>query len=150
MRMSPKEIEEFLDEHFPLARRYGQIIDVGARRLRLRLPYRPEFIRPGGIISGPTLMTLVDTAMYQLLLATYGPVTGAVTANMTMNFLRPAPPLTLFAEATLLRAGRRFAVGQVTVTSEQEPEAVAHATVTYALPRLEHPHATIPPPFMQK
>src|SRR5678810_724761 len=48
---------------------------------RVRQAYQAQFIRPGGTISGPTMMALADFAMYVGVLASIGPVPLAVTIN---------------------------------------------------------------------
>ena len=101
---------------------------------RVRQAYQPQFIRPGGTISGPTMMALADFAMYVGLLASIGPVALAVTTNLTINFLRKPGARDLVAECRLLKLGKRLAVGEVTIHSEGLKEPVAHATSTYSIP----------------
>ena len=100
----------------------------------LRLPYREDFLRPGGTISGPLLMGLADLAMYGLVLGAIGRVELAVTTNLSINFLRRPPPKDLEARARLLKLGKRLAVGEVEIYSVGEDEMVAHAVATYSLP----------------
>ena len=100
----------------------------------MRLLYRETHLRPGGTISGPALMTLADTAMYLLVLAHIGPIALAVTTNLNINFLRKPAPKDVLAEVKLLKLGARLAVGEVAMYSEDEAEAVAHATLTYSIP----------------
>ena len=134
-RMTAPEIEAFLKDHFPAAAGFARIeaIDAAARTIRLRVPYRDEFLRPGGTLSGPTLMMLADTALYFLLLAELGPI-ALVTSNLNIHFLRRPAAKDLVAEARLLRLGKRSAVGDVMIFVDGEPAPVAHATVTYAVP----------------
>jgi uncharacterized protein (TIGR00369 family) len=134
-RMTADEIEQFLTDHFPAAKGFARIeaIDTGARTIRLSVPYRDEFLRPGGTVSGPTLMTLADTALYFLLLAELGPI-QLVTQNLNIHFLRRPAARDLVAEARMLRLGKRSAVGDVMIFVDGEPAPVAHATVTYAVP----------------
>jgi acyl-coenzyme A thioesterase PaaI-like protein len=49
-------------------------------------------LRPGGTVSGPTLMALADFAMYVVLLSAIGPVGLAVTTNLNINFCARARP----------------------------------------------------------
>jgi len=133
-RMTAAEIERFLDEQFPRARALAQIEALGEDTVRIRLRYRDAYLRPGGTLSGPTLMTLADTAMFFLVLAQVGPVALAVTTNLTIHFLRRPEPRDLVAEARLLRLGGRSAVGDVLMWSDGDPAPVAHATVAYAVP----------------
>jgi len=100
----------------------------------VRQTYQAQFIRPGGTISGPTMMALADFAMYVGLLASIGPVPLAVTTNLNINFLRKPAARDLIAECRLLKLGKRLAVGEVTIGSEGMDEPVAHVTSTYSIP----------------
>ncbi len=133
--MTADEIQAFLAEEFPQAQAVGMVIDaIEEDALVLRLPHRDQHLRPGGTLSGPTMMSLVDSAFYFLLLARLGPVALAVTTHLSIDFLRRPGPVDLIARAELLKLGRRLAVGRVTLTSEGDPRPVAHASVTYSLP----------------
>jgi uncharacterized protein (TIGR00369 family) len=94
----------------------------------------PSVLGPGGVISGPTLMSLSDTAAYALVLAHIGDQLMAVTSSLTMNFLRGAKPGDLYAEAEMLRLGRRMAVCDVRLWTEGPDRLAAQALVTYAIP----------------
>jgi uncharacterized protein (TIGR00369 family) len=92
-------------------------------------------LRPGGTISGPTLMALADCAMYVVLLSAIGPVALAVTTNLSINFLRKGVPgHDVIAEGRLLKLGRRLAVGEVLLFSASSPDPIAHVTTTYSIP----------------
>lgn len=135
LKMKPYELEEFLKAQFPQMDDFHFRVErLEAKSMRLRLLYRDLHLRPGGTISGPSLMTLADTAMYLLVLAHIGPIALAVTTNLNINFLRKPAPKDVLAEVKLLKLGARLAVGEVTMYSAEEEEAVAHATVTYSIP----------------
>lgn len=101
---------------------------------RVRQRFRGDQIRPGGTVSGPTMMALADFTMYCAVLAAVGPVPLAVTTNLNINFLRRPLPRDLLAEARLMKLGKRLAVGEVTIRSEGEEDPVAHVTATYSIP----------------
>jgi len=48
--------------------------------------------------------------------------------------LRKPEPGTLKAEAKILKLGKQLAVGEVTITCNDNPAPVAHATCTYSIP----------------
>jgi uncharacterized protein (TIGR00369 family) len=101
----------------------------------LRQRYSDHMLRPGGTISGPTLMTLADCAMYVVLLSAIGPVGLAVTTSLTINFLRKgAPGHDIHAAAKILKLGKRLAVGEVSLMSAASPDLIAHVTATYSIP----------------
>jgi uncharacterized protein (TIGR00369 family) len=110
--------------------RVEEVTDTG---VVVALSVGPVHGRPGGTVSGPTMMGLADGAAWMATLSRIGPVLMAVTSNLTVEFLR-RPPLgeTLRARAELLRLGRRLSVTDVRLVSGGA--LVAHATVTYAIP----------------
>lgn len=132
--MSPEALEAFLRTAFPALEVTTRVTEVSAGRVALRQPFAREHLRPGDTVSGPTLMTLADTAMYLLVVAHLGPEPMTVTSHLSIDFLRRPKPADLLAEATLLKLGRSLAVGHVLLRSEGDPAPVASAQVTYALP----------------
>jgi uncharacterized protein (TIGR00369 family) len=126
------DVQAFVERAFPAAAGFGARITAVARgRLTAELPFDPGSLRPGGTISGPTQMTLADTAFYYLLLCHLGEEALAVTTSLSFTFLRkPSAGATLVADARLLKLGKRLAVGDVLITAEGLP--VAHAQVTYS------------------
>jgi uncharacterized protein (TIGR00369 family) len=135
--MTVEELERFLRSEFPQVFHADSGLGIEAvweRGCRVRQAFHHMSVRPGGTISGPTMMALADFAMYVAVLAAIGPVPLAVTINLNINFLRKAAPRDLVAEARLLRLGKRLTTGEVTIYSHGETEPVAHVTSTYSLP----------------
>lgn len=135
--MTVEALERFLKDEFPQV--FHGDSGLSIERVwhgggRVRQAYLPQFVRPGGTLSGPTMMALADFTMYVGVLASIGPVPLAVTTNLTINFLRKPAARDLLAECRLLKLGRRLAVGEVTIHSEGHQEPVAHATSTYSIP----------------
>ena len=133
-KMTAQELESFLHSAFPEMERIFLVEQVEDGFVRVRMLYHDRHLRPGGTISGPSLMTLADTAMYLVVLAMVGPVALAVTTNLNINFLRRPQAADCIAQARLLKLGKRLAVGEVTMYSAGETEPVAHATLTYSIP----------------
>lgn len=133
--ISVADFDAIIREDLPWAYEIGMHTDAIDRgRAVLRLPFRPSMLRPGGVVSGPTIMTLADACMYAVVLSALGKVKLAVTTSFSINFLFGASPVDLLAEGSMLRLGKRLAVMQVTVHSEGHEEPVAHATGTYSIP----------------
>ena len=131
---SKTEIAEFLAQEFPHA---GWIIDaVGNSSATLRQPIGQAELRPGGTVAGPVLMALADVALYVAILGEIGIVPLAVTTSLSFNFLRkPAADKSIVGVCKLIKLGRTLAVGEVAMYSEGDPDPVAHAVGTYAIPR---------------
>ena len=81
------------------------------------------------------MMALADFTMYVAVLSAIGWVPLAVTTNFTINFLKKPAPQDLLAEARLIKLGKRLAVGEIGIRSEDADDLVAHATATYSIPR---------------
>jgi uncharacterized protein (TIGR00369 family) len=127
------EIAAFLTMSFPQSK--VTVESVGGRRATVKLAVDESHLRPGGTISGPTVMTAADVALYVAVLGEIGIVPLAVTTSLTINFLRkPAAGRDVIAECTLLKVGRALAVGEVSIFSMGDQEPVAHAVGTYSIP----------------
>jgi uncharacterized protein (TIGR00369 family) len=136
-KMNAAEIEAFLHDVFPQAFSDGDItIEVAdGVTCRLRQRFSEKMLRPGGTVSGPTLMALADFAMYVVVLSAIGPVALAVTTNLNINFLRKGTPgHDITAAARLLKLGKRLAVGEVNLFSGVSADPIAHVTSTYSMP----------------
>jgi uncharacterized protein (TIGR00369 family) len=135
--MTRDELVAFLDREFPQIHMGGQtyfVDEVGPLSARMRMAYHERHIRPGGTISGPSMMALADLGLYVAILAHIGPVALAVTTSLNFNFLRKPEQRDLIADCRLLKLGKRLAVGDVSIYSEGSPEVVCHATGTYSIP----------------
>ena len=133
--ISLEEFSRLIQDSLPFARQLGvEVVELSGDRAVFRLPYREDFLRPGGTISGPMMMGLADLAMYGLVMSAIGRAELAVTTNLSINFLRRPPPQDLEARARLLKLGKRLAVGEVELYSAGEADMVAHVVATYSLP----------------
>jgi uncharacterized protein (TIGR00369 family) len=135
--MTADAIGELLHEVFPQAFYPGcglTIERVDHGDIRVRRHFREDQLRPGGTVSGPTMMELADFAMYVAVFSAVGPQPLAVTTNLNINFLRKPARGDLIAEARLMKVGKRLAVGEVTILSDGSNDPVAHVTSTYSIP----------------
>jgi len=137
LKLSLDELNGFLNGAFAGSeeRFNGPVIEIEPGRARVIRKADAVSLRPGGVISGPTMMSLADVAVYALVLAHIGIVPMAVTTSLTMHFLRPAWPGDLIADVLLLRLGRRIATAEVRLWTEAPDKIAAHATVAYAIPQ---------------
>ena len=140
--MSAVTVEEFnavMHDGLPAAKEAGTICQsIGDGVAVLRQPYNPSHLRPGGTISGPTMMALADATMYAVVLSRIGIVPLAVTTNFNINFLRKPPQADIVAEGRMIKLGKRLAVMEVTLfTADSEHDPIAHATGTYSIPKQE-------------
>ncbi|MTI46163.1 uncharacterized protein (TIGR00369 family) [Roseibium hamelinense] len=135
--MTAEEITEFLDREFPQMHAGGRIYTIDSvsdGEAVVRLTASNDHLRPGGTVSGPTMMTLADFAAYVAILAHIGPVALAVTTNLNINFLRKPGPGDLLGTCRILKLGKRLAVVDCGIAGDGDEDLVAHATATYSVP----------------
>src|SRR4051812_45487836 len=137
-KMSVAELEAFLRIEFPQT--FGgddvTIESADGETCLLRQRYSERMLRPGGTISGPTLMGLADCAMYVVLLSAIGPVGLAVTTNLTINFLRKGGPgAGGVAGAKTLKLGKPAPFGGGKLMSGTAPGPIAPVTPTHFNPK---------------
>jgi uncharacterized protein (TIGR00369 family) len=129
------EFAEVTRTGLPMAYKLGFRAEaIGHGTATVRMPFDETFVRPGGTISGPALMSLTDYGMYAALMGAIGRVELAVTTNLNINFLRKPASADVLAECRVIKLGRTLAVLDVTLYSDGDDRPVAHATGTYAIP----------------
>ena len=137
LKLNVAEYKQICVERMPFAQQMGlQLESIEPSGVIMRAVYNEEFLRPGGTVSGPVMMALADAAMYALVLSRIGPVELAVTTNLSINFLSRPIPGDILAHARLLKLGKRLAVGEVNLFSDDGSTntPVAHVTATYSIP----------------
>ncbi|HRJ69907.1 MAG TPA: PaaI family thioesterase [Beijerinckiaceae bacterium] len=150
--MSIDEFNAFMDEVFPAAGHQAggrrMVVEaMGYGSCTVRLVFSEKQVRPGGTISGPTMMGLSDFAIYVAVLSAVGKVPLALTTNLNINFLKAPAPRDMIARCRLIKVGKRLCVGEAELTSDGDDEMVAHATATYSIPpdRGGRPQGLSPP-----
>ena len=134
--MTMADIQRMLVREFPQVD-FERTFILGELRpgeVDLRLAANQSHLRPGGTVSGPAMMTLVDVGAYVVILAHLGPVALAVTTNLNINFLRKPGLGDLHCRCRLLKLGKRLAVTEATLFTDDPEEPAAHATATYSVP----------------
>lgn len=135
LKMTIPEIRTFLDDVFPQMKGAFEVLELAPYRLKLRMKITDDNLRPGGTVSGPSMFTAADCAYYIATLAMIGPEALAVTTNCSIDFMRKPEPTDIIAEARVLKLGKVLSVGDVMLYSEGVNEPVAHANLTYSIPK---------------
>ncbi|VAW04605.1 hypothetical protein MNBD_ACTINO01-2053 [hydrothermal vent metagenome] len=131
-----EEVNAHFVEVFPAAASTGVRCDtIEPGRATARWAFDETQLRPGRYISGPTMFMLADTALWFATFSVIGIESMAVTAEMSIRFLRPAKDGDLLARATIDSASKRRVVGTVQLWIDGSPDQlVAVAQGTYARP----------------
>lgn len=132
--MGPDELNAFLATAFPDSNLTMRVTRADEEGVEIVWPYHHTQLRPGGTISGPTLMTLADTVAYVAVVSRIGAEFLTVTSHLAIDFLRKPPAADLRATGEVLKLGRRQANVAIRIYSTADDELVAHSTSTYALP----------------
>jgi acyl-coenzyme A thioesterase PaaI-like protein len=141
--LTAAQAERTITTNLPRVDHHGEIVEaVGPDALRMRLPFKPDFLGTepwqdgtGRVFSGPMIMGLADTAMYCCVMATMGLDVIPVMANINVTFIRPARAADLIAEVRIVRRGGRLHYLECWLRSDGEPAPCAHATSTYRISR---------------
>ena len=131
--MNCHQLNDFLADVYPQFS--CEITEVSVEHAWLRQSIDNSHLRPGGTVSGPTMMALADVALYVAILSRIGPEALTVTTDFTCHFLsKPVANTALLAKATLLKLGKRLVIGEVELYSEGQDIPVAHVVGTYSVP----------------
>src|ERR1700716_2553171 len=130
------------------------------------MPVTDWLLAPQGVVSGSALCLLADGPLGCTVQTTLPRATPYTTAEMSMNFLRPALPGsgTLTGTGTLIHSGRTIGLADVRITDDQGNLIATAATRCVALPaiqaaetpetngadaKLTEPHWATPHPFQR-
>jgi uncharacterized protein (TIGR00369 family) len=135
LKWSAEEVFGFVKAEFPQALRDGvnyEVIKLEPEEAHIRLLAGEQQLRPGGTVSGPAMMEMVDFSIYVLLLAHHKEAARlAVTTNLTISFLRKPQPGPIVAQIRLIKHGRTLTVARVDIISEADGKLVASSEATY-------------------
>lgn len=132
--VSVAEINRFLEREFQ-GGSSNRCEDLGPGWAIAVLQAGAANLRPGGLISGPTMFSMCDAALYYACFTRIGLEPMAVTSEMSIRFLRPAFGEVVRARADLVSVGRRSLVGNIVVWTDSTDKPVAVGQGTYVRPR---------------
>jgi len=132
-KVTTEKFNEIIKVELPSAADSGiYLTEIDSGIAELVLPYSVKSLRPGGTIAGPFMMMLADVCMFAVVLSLLGEIKLAVTTSLNINFLRKPSECDLVARGNIIKLGKRLAVVEVSIYSEED--IVAHATGTYSIP----------------
>ncbi len=132
-RVSADEVNAFLAAEFPGTANSCE--SVGEWWAVAIIRAGDANLRPGGIISGPTVFGACDAALYYACFTAIGVEPMALTSELSIRFLRPARGAELRARATLHHVGARSIIGSVVAWTDEPDRPVAVAQGTYVRPK---------------
>lgn len=144
LRMGASDLHRYMTTAWPAKQASyapDRFEELRAGFCRYRYTVEDDDIRPGGTVSGPTMMWMADAGTYALLLAHLGDAALAVTTSLSIDFLRRPVGPQMVADTEMVKLGRSLAVCRVTIASANagqapnmdRPEAVANVTYSLSL-----------------
>ena len=110
-----------------------QVESFDAGSVTLRLPHSDQLSRTGGILCGQAMMAAADTAVALALVNQFGQFRPCTTVQMNTSFLRPLSGQDALVQATIVRAGKTLAFGEIDIRGADDGKSVARSSATYAL-----------------
>ncbi|MCO6185857.1 PaaI family thioesterase [Rhizobium sp. L1K21] len=136
--LTAEMINSFLSREFPQIRTDEiptfEVMNVSPGTTTVRFMPDKSHLRPGGTINGPAVFAVADVTAYVTLLAHIGPVVGAVTANLNINFLHRPEPVPIEGIGKILKIGKQLSVIDVLIERTDTRQIIASATATFSAP----------------
>lgn len=127
------ETEEQLMENNRFRKLIGvQIEDIGDGTALLSLPVTDNLLQSGHVVHGGVLSVLIDSVIGTAVRSVLEPNKISVTAEMNINYFRPATKGKILAEGKLVNKGRTLIVGTGDIRNE-EGKLLATGRATYAV-----------------
>lgn len=131
---SESDLQRLLLRLLPARDQHDLVVEeIEEGEIRLRFPFDPACVGPGGIVSGPLLLSFADTAIFAAAQSSLSAGEIALTSTLNVAFLRPAKPTEIVALSRLLRRGRTVLHAEAWLFSHAAVEPILHATATCAV-----------------
>ncbi len=130
--VSLPELQEYVKQ-IPMNQVFQlQVLEIGEGYCKTMTPYNPNLTNIWRSTHGGTYMTVTDITFYLAMCTLNGPDTSGNTSTVEIktNFLRPNKDSALYAEARIIKNGRRNVFGDVAIKNSIGKQLV-HSTVTY-------------------
>jgi len=113
------ELQRQLVASDPFFRLLGvRLDDAHEDNVTLALAFRSDLVQPTGILHGSLHGILIDSAIAQALLTTIRPAFSVVTVHLDTKYFAPVTGGQVFADARVVRKGKRIAHGEAVVRDE--------------------------------
>jgi uncharacterized protein (TIGR00369 family) len=110
---------------------------VGEGTASFEMPVSTDHYNPNGVVHGGAITSIADSAMGFAVFSTLGPGENFTTAEIHVNFLKPATVEsgTLRSTGRVIHRGRQVAVAQAEVTDGQGRVIASASSTNLVLPR---------------
>jgi uncharacterized protein (TIGR00369 family) len=105
-------------------------------RAVLRVAIQPSHLNADGIVHGGVLPAIADGAMGNALRTLHGRA-QVLTAEVSLQYLRPVTGGALLAEGRVVQSGRRLSFAEVEIRDEASGKPVAKGSGVFVVENLE-------------
>lgn len=105
-----------------------ELLDAGEGWVKMKMPFRPEFLQPF-VVHGGALYSLADAAAAHALMTLLPANETLTTVEQRINFLKGVKDQDVFCEARIVHLGRTIAYAEASVTFA-DGTLVARSTAT--------------------
>ena len=128
-----QDLPRKLAENTPYYKHLGiEVVEAREGYAKLKLGFEDHLTHPFGYIHGGAIASLADSAGINSVLTALKDEEKALTLEMKINYLLPVKNVAVFAEAKAIHKGKKYAVADVDVKSDNG-QLVAKAIVTCAI-----------------
>jgi uncharacterized protein (TIGR00369 family) len=128
-----QDLPRKLAENTPYYKHLGiEVVEAREGYAKLRIDFKDHLTHPFGYFHGGAIASLADSAGINAVLTTLSDEEKALTLEMKINYLLPVKDAVVFAESKVIHRGKKFAVTDVDVKSD-DGQLVAKAIVTCAI-----------------
>lgn len=109
-----------------------QIEDIGDGTATLSLAVQDQLLQGAGMVHGGVITTLIDSVIGSAVRSVMADHMISLTAELNINFFRPATQGRIFAEGRVINRGKQLAVG-VGDVKDENGKLLATGRATYVL-----------------
>ncbi len=134
LAVTEQELQQLLSES-EFIKMYGfELYSFEEGKCTIKIPFRREFERPGGVVNGPVYMAAADLAIWFALITGIGRQEGDMTVTNELNTAFLGGGRTdILCKAEILKFGRRLIYGTAECL-DQQGKRLTHHTATYIRP----------------
>ena len=131
--MNKNRIEKILKKNYPNVYQNFSILTLEKDKAKVDMIISDNFMRTTSKTSNDAIFSLVNITFYVATLFTLGSKPNSMVTSISLNFMRQAPPKSMFAEARILKITKNSVIGDVLVLSTNN-KTIAHSAVTLTIP----------------
>ena len=109
-----------------------QVEELRTDYARMRLPFKPEYRQPAGVVHGGVIASLIDTVVVPAIGSGYDEPRQLFTIDVALRFMAPVIDDDLIGEGWNVQRGRQIVFCDAEVRAASTPDVVAaSASLTY-------------------